>query len=84
MSVTVVMQCNHIHTHSQIEISNLVLKVTSAVSNPFQLFRDIKLLFVCALDVLDVYCGEGFRPLNGCLQTRVVCLYFCMFMCLLI
>ena len=29
MSVTGVMQCNHIHTHSQIEISNLVLKVTS-------------------------------------------------------
>ena len=31
--------------------------------------------------MLNVYCGEGIRPLNGCLQTRclLVFLYVCVF-----
>jgi len=32
------------------------------------------MLFVCVI-VLNVYWGEGFRPLNGCLQTRCLLVF---------
>ena len=53
-------------------------KRTSCGSVPLSVFRDIVLLFVCAF-VLNVYWGEGFRPLNGCLQTRCLLVFLYVF-----